>query len=398
MIGMVVVGAGECGTRAAFALREAGYDGPVTLIGQEPGLPYERPPLSKPGADRTCLKLICDEERLAGARIDYRSATMVRAIDRDARTVVTVDDGIPYDKLLLATGARPRPLTCAGGEAAITFRTHAEAELMYRRLDGVRRVVLVGAGLIGLELAAQFRTAGLDVTVLERGWTPLRRSVPAPLARRIVDRHLAEGVEILLGTEVATIRDGSVLLADGDSREADVVLVAVGVVPDAALAEAAGLAVDNGIVVDDRLRTSDPHVFAAGDCANATSFHADAPLRLESWRNARDQGTHAANAMLGDTAPFRAVPWFWSDQYDLGLQVAGLWREGRDTVRRVDGDTEILWQTADDGRLTCAAGLGPGNAVAKDIRLAEKLIEMGARPDPASLSDPGSNLKRLLRA
>jgi 3-phenylpropionate/trans-cinnamate dioxygenase ferredoxin reductase subunit len=400
MTPMVIVGAGECGARAALTLRESGWAGDIVLLGNEPGLPYERPPLSKPGADGVTRRTIADAERLHDAAIDFRPGRAVAAVKPAQRMLVLDDDlELPYDKLLLATGARPRALACPGAEAALTFRTHADATALHAKATNARHAVLAGAGLIGMELAATLRGAGLEVTVVESGPRALGRAVLPSLARRLVDRHRAQGVEILLGTGIECIAGRRLTLTDGSTREADIVLAAIGVVPETALAEAAGLAVDNGIVVDERLATSDPHIFAAGDCARAPSRFAPGPVRLESWRNAQDQGAHAARAMLGAAEPYDAVPWFWSDQYELGLQVAGLPDPARACVsRRVSPEAEILFQLGDDGRLLCASGLGPGTSVARDIRLAEMLIARGARPRAETLQDPSINLKTLLRS
>lgn len=400
MAAMVIVGAGECGTRAAFALRESGWDGDIVLIGNEPGLPYERPPLSKPGTDGVSRRSICDHERLLAARIDYRPDIRVVALERQDR-VLRLENGeeLSYNKLLLTTGARPRALTCPGGEAVHLFRTHADAVALFNEAKSARCAILVGAGLIGMELAATLRAAGIDVTVVEAGPRALGRAVPAALAERLLQRHRAEGVQFLFNTGIAHIDGHTVTLAEDSALEADIVVAAIGVVPETTLAEAAGLVVENGIVVDARLATTDPHIFAAGDCARAPSRYASGLLRLESWRNAQEQGTHAAKAMLGSDAPFEAVPWFWSDQYELGLQVAGLPDPGRPSVsRRLSPEAELLFQLGDDGRLLSASGLGPGNTIAKDIRLSEILIARGICPPPEVLEDPAVNLKTLLRS
>lgn len=399
MTAMVIIGAGECGTRAAFALREAGWDGDVVLIGGESGLPYERPPLSKPGKEEVCRRPICDHGRLQTARIDYRSGVQVIELDRQGRALrLETGEELAYAKLLFATGARPRALACPGGEAAHVFRTHADATALFEKAKSARNAMLIGAGLIGMELAASLRAVGVEVTVVEAGPRALGRAVPAVLAERLLKRHRAEGVEFLFNTGVARVDGRVVTLSDGSVREADIVLAAIGVVPDTALAEASNLKVENGIVVDARLATADPHVFAAGDCARAPSRYAAGLLRLESWRNAQEQGTHAAKAMLGSDVPFEAVPWFWSDQYDLSLQVAGLPDPGRPNLtRQVAPDAEILFQLGDDGRLLSASGLARGNAIAKDIRLSEMLIARGACPPAEVLQDPSINLKTLLQ-
>ncbi|MGU7772748.1 NAD(P)/FAD-dependent oxidoreductase [Burkholderia sp. MR1-5-21] len=401
MTPIVIIGAGECGTRAAFELRERGWLGGIVLIGSEPGLPYERPPLSKPTEAGVRHRLVCDEARLRAAGIAYLCGVEVDALDRPNRCVRLTDGrSIEYDKVLLATGARARPLSCPGGDRALPFRTLPDAQALYRLTAGARSVALIGAGLIGMELAATLRTAGIDVTVIEAGPRPLGRAVPAVLAERLLARHRDEGVRFRFDAGVSSIDGDTVALSDGTAVEADVVVAAIGVVPEAALAARAGLASDNGIVVDARLATSDPNVFAAGDCARVPSRHSNgAHVRFESWRNAQDQGAHAARSMLGDDAAFDAVPWFWSDQYDLGLQVAGMPDPARPSVaRRLSNDADVLFQLADDGRLVAASGLGTGNGVAREIRLAEMLIARGARPSPDALQDPAVSLKSLLRA
>ncbi|WP_322046757.1 NAD(P)/FAD-dependent oxidoreductase [Paraburkholderia sp. J67] len=398
---MVIIGAGECGARAAFALRESGWDGRIVLIGNEPGVPYERPPLSKPTETGVCHRPVCDDARLSDAKIEYLCGVEVERLDRSAKRV-RLSDGveIEYDKLLLATGARARALTCAGGERALLFRTLNDAQRLYGAIGNARHVALIGAGLIGMELAATMRTAGIDVTVIEAAPRPLGRAVPATLADRLLARHLEEGVKFRFNAAVSTIEDDKVILTDGTTVPAEVVVAAIGVVPETALAEQAGLITDNGIVVNHRLATSDPDIYAAGDCARAPSrYAAGGSLRLESWRNAQDQGLHAAKSMLGHDMAFDAVPWFWSDQYDLGLQIAGIPDPAlSNVVRRLTDDSEVLFQIGGDGRLLSASGLGRGHGVAKEIKLAEMLIARGASPSPASLQDPSVNLKSLLRA
>lgn len=398
MSGMVIIGAGECGTRAAFALRETGYDGHITLFGAEPGLPYERPPLSKPNSDGTCLKPICDDAALGVSRIAYVPGVEILSIDRENHTVVHTNGSQSFDKLLLATGARARGLDCPGAELTSTFRTHTDADRLYREFAGKRRVLIVGAGLIGFELAAYLTSKGTRVTIAERGNRPMNRAVPEPLVERLIARHIENGIKLLLNTEVACVEVGRVEFVSGTTIEVDAVVVAIGVIPNTALAEAAGLTVDNGILVNDRLQTSDPDIFAAGDCAVGPSVHASGLIRLESWRNARQQGDHVAGSMLGAKEPFRAIPWFWSDQFDLGLQVSGTWNGSRQTISRHTDDSTLLFQLSETDTLTCVAGIGPGAAIAKDIRIAERLIEKAGVANVAALSDPSVNLKTLLKA
>lgn len=395
MTGMVIVGAGECGTRAAFALREAAYDGPVTLIGAEPHIPYERPPLTKHAGEEVALKPIADPQRLADNKIDYRACTTVTAIDH-AASRITLADGthLPYAKLLLATGARPR--TLPGATAAKVMRTYDDAQAIYAAPPGAR-VVIIGAGLIGLELAATLRQHDAQVTVIEAAPAAMQRAVLPAIADILVARHRDNGVAIEFSALVDTIGQDTVTLTDGRTFPADMVVVAIGITPTIDLAAGAGLAVDNGIVVDANLRTADPDIYAAGDCCNFP-LPDGRRVRSESWRTAQQHGAAAARNMLGHNEPYTAVPWFWSDQYDLGLQVAGLTDPQGETLRRdLSPEAFVLFQLNPDGTLQSASGLGPGRIIAKDVRLAEMIIERGVQPSPADLTNPTVNLKKLAR-
>lgn len=404
--GMVIVGAGECGTRAAFALRENGYAGPITLIGQERHLPYERPPLSKEGlsAEQLGMKTIAGRDRFTEHDIRLILGNEARAIDRTGRTVELADgERVPYRRLLLATGATPRRLPLAErSRLAVALRTHDDAERIAAHLSPGRRLAIIGGGFIGLEVAASARLRGVAVTVVEALPRPLSRAVPTEISDRIAAAHEAHGVEILTGTTLEMVDDvdGTACLALSSGREVavDLLLIGIGAVPVVGLAERAGLAVENGIRVDGTLATNDPDVFAAGDCCSfPLELYGGRRVRLEAWRNAQDQGTLAAHNMLGGKAGHSAIPWFWSDQYDLTLQIAGLADEGVTTVRRGLGDDAfILFHLASDGRLVAASGIGPGNAVARDIRLAEMMIARRMVPDPRKLADVSSKLKSLL--
>ncbi len=396
MQGIVILGAGECGVRAAFSAREQGYSGPITIIGEEAGLPYERPPLSKPDVNGVIQKPICSAEDLKDKGITLCNGVQAAALDRRARTVsLSSGRALGYDKLLIATGAGPRQMTCAGAERALTFRSAEDAKRIYDSARPGRRVVIVGAGLIGLELAAVLVSRGVDVSVLEYAPVPLGRNVPRPLAQKIADRHEAEGTRILCDVEVDAITASHVVLADGQELEADLVVAAIGVTPRTKLAAAAGLAVEDGICVNAELRTDDPHILAAGDCASVLC--AGRRQRYETWQNAQLQGDIAGRNMAGAQLAFETPVWFWSDQFDLGLQGVGQTKGSVAATRRTGGDTEILFYLDEVGRVAGAFGLGSGNAVAKDIKLAQKLIEAGIAADPDQLRDPTINLKKLLR-
>lgn len=398
--GMVIVGAGECGTRAAFALRENGWTGPVTLVGAEAQMPYERPPLSKTWT----LTPICDEQRLRAADVTFWPGTAVAALDPAAHTVA-LDDGrrLGYAKLLLATGARARPLPFTDASVHLV-RTHADAQALRARLVPGIRAGIVGGGFIGLEMAAAAATLGATVTVLEAAPRLLGRAVPARIAARIAARHATAGVDIRCGlavTGIAGHADGVTIgLLDGTAVEVDVVVAGVGAAPVTDLADQTGLVTDDGILVDAGFATSAPDVFAAGDCCRFPHpLYPGRALRLESWRAAQQHGEAAARNMLGDAAPYSDVPWFWSDQYELSVQVAGLSTAATAEVVRVRRDGVEVWFGLEaGGRLVAAAAVGIGNTVARDIRLAEMLIAVRAAPDPAALADPGVALKSLLRA
>jgi 3-phenylpropionate/trans-cinnamate dioxygenase ferredoxin reductase subunit len=407
--GIVIVGAGEAGTRAAFALRENGFDGAVTLIGEEPHLPYERPPLSKDAllAETPAPKTIADEARLAAAGIVHRRGVRVTAIDRDRRRLATeAGEDLPYDRLLLATGARPRRVLQGAAEVphVAYLRSYGDALALRARFAPGERIIILGGGFIGLELAAAARRRGAEVTVIEILPRLLARVVPVAIAELVASRHRDGGVRLLTGTPVETIESAPgavrVTLADGRRLEADLLVAGIGAVPETALAAAAGLALDNGIAADAQLRTSDPSIFAAGDCCSyPLALYGDRRIRLESWRSAQEHGATAAKGLSGTGEPHAAVPWFWSDQYDLTLQIAGLADEGTTHIRRDLGEGALLlFHLAADGRLVAASGIGVGNVVARDIRLAEMLIARRATPDPAALADPATRLKALLAA
>ena len=407
---MLIIGGGECGGRAALALRERGYDGPVTVVGSEPYLPYERPPLSKAtmvAEAEPSPKLIGDRQFFADRRVECITGATAISIDRARQSVALADARIlSYDRLLLATGAVPRrlPLPGADGARCAYLRTHDDALRIRNALKPGCHVAILGGGFIGLELAASARKRGARVTVVEALPRILTRGVPEEIARVIDARHRTEGVALVCGRGVSALREtGSsieVVFSDGESIAADLLVIGIGAVPAIGLAQKAGLAIENGIAVDAQLRTSDPNIYAAGDCCSfPLAVYGGRRVRLESWRNALEQGALAARNMLGAGESASAVPWFWTDQYDLTLQIAGLPDEGQRMVRRdLSESAFILFHLAGDGRLVAASGIGQGNAVAKDIRLAEMLIAKRVTPDPDALAQPQFKLKSLLAA
>jgi 3-phenylpropionate/trans-cinnamate dioxygenase ferredoxin reductase component len=405
----VIVGTGEAGVRAANSLRERGFRGSITLIGAESGVPYERPPLSKELMTNTAEPSPVTIGGAAGleAHDVVVVTSAVLAVDRGDRTVLLADGrNEPFDALLLATGAHARTLAVEGGKYAHTLRTYADAIGLRTAFQPGVRVVLIGAGFIGLELAASARTRGCDVVVLEAAERPMGRAVPAEIADVITARHLAAGVDIRCNQLIESIEriDAGddqryrICFDDGDALECDVVVAGIGAAPNISLAVDAALEIFNGIAVDQSLRTSDPGIFAAGDCCSFPHpLFDDRRIRLEAWRNAQDQGAHAAGAMLGDATPFSAVPWFWSDHYELGLQIAGLPDAASHEVVRVrpDGATVRFGLDA-AGRLVSASGVAEGTSIGRDIRLAERMIAGRLRPDMTALVDPLVTLKSLL--
>lgn len=402
----VIIGAGECGARAAFALRENGHRGPITLIGTEALHPYERPPLSKHALAGDAMPThVAPRERFEEHNIELLTGVSAVALDPQAKMVeLSSRATILFDVALIATGASPRrlPFMPQASQRIVTLRTFEDALEIRRSLGEGRHIAIVGGGFIGLELAASARKAGTKVTLVEGLPRVLSRGVPAVIAERIASRHTAEGVDLRCGISIAGIEEtadqATVVLADGQGISADLVIVGIGAAPNVALAEAAGLGIENGIAVDDRLQTSAPGIYAAGDCCSfPLAIYGGRRVRLEAWRNAQDQGNLAARNMLGHDEPISSVPWFWSDQYDLTLQVAGLADAAATHITRpLSDDAFLQFHLAEDGRLLAASGIATGNAVAKDIRIAEMLIARGARPDPVALADPSYKMKSLL--
>lgn len=408
--GMVIIGGGKAGARACVALRENGWEGAVTLISDEKLAPYDRPPLSKSvitEADEQSPPFLTDEPLLASINVTFIKGNGAASIDRAAKRVALADGGtVSYDKLLIATGALPRRLPLPGADQPnfLYLRSFEDSLAIRRHMDKGGHAIIIGGGFIGLEIAASARKRGLEVTVIEGLTRVLSRGVPEEIAAVITARHEAEGTRILCGAAIDTLKtrgDGvEILLRDGTSVQGDFAVIGIGAVPVTGLAEAAGLTLENGIAVDDELRTSDPHIFAAGDCVSfPLTVYGGRRVRLESWRSAQDHGAIAAANMLGKGEKLSAVPWFWSDQHDMSLQIAGLQDEADKNVRRDLGNGAfITFHLKNDGTLVAASGIGLGNAVARDIRLAEMLIGKMAKPSMERLADPAVSLKALLKA
>ncbi len=338
----VIVGGGLAAAAAARTLRENGYDGRLVIHCAEPHLPYERPPLSKDylAGDKEVSSLATlSADWYAEHDVDVHLGSRVDRIDTARRRVHDGEHVQPYDTLLLATGCSPRrlPLADQSGAPVTYLRTVEDSDRLRGVLEPGRRVAIIGAGFLGLEVAATARTAGADVTVIENQPVPLMGVLGREVGHQFAELHRDHRVDLRLGVDVVGIEtvdsQALVRLADRSGVAADLLLVGIGATPNTALAEQAGLAVDNGILVDEHLRTSDPHVLAAGDVANAWHPVLRRRLRVEHWDNARAQGEVAARTMLGEDAVHGAMPYFFTDQYDLGMEYVGhVGREGADEV------------------------------------------------------------------
>ncbi len=403
---VVIVGAGQAAAQAVEVLRKRGHTGRITLIGDENLLPYQRPPLSK-----KYLAGSLDRDRLPFRHaahyldhgVDTRLGFAAVRIDRAARRVEVADgSAIDYDALLLATGSRARMISLPGAELAgvYTLRTVADVDRLRAELVSGRRAVIVGGGYIGLEVAATCREAGIHVTVLEAADRVMARVVSPEVSRFYEAEHARRGVDVRCGVRLAGFigrqaeppneRIASVRFSDGSEIPADFVLVGIGVTPADALARDSGLDCDDGIVVDEHCRTSDPHIWAAGDCTRHPSIHYGRRVRLESVDHAFEQGASAALNLLGLTTPHDKVPWFWSDQFDLKMVIIGL-AQGHDRVVVRGGAAERTFSV-------CYLKAGELIAVetvnhTKDQMAARKLIPARARPDPLKLADPAVSLR-----
>ncbi|WP_137701206.1 NAD(P)/FAD-dependent oxidoreductase [Marimonas lutisalis] len=398
---IVVIGAGQAGASLVAKLRNIGHDGPITLVGEENAPPYQRPPLSKAyllGEMELARLYLRPESFYAENDIALRLGTTVQAIDRASRKVIAGGEEFTYDMLALCTGSVPRRLPAAIGGAlqgVHVVRTLRDVDGMAPEFQPGRRVLIVGGGYIGLEAAAVAAKKGLDVTLVEMADRILQRVAAPETSDYFRDLHTRHGVKILEGVGLETLtgdaRVTGARLSDGRELPVDFVIVGVGITPATALAEAAGLEIDNGIKTDAQGRTSDPHVWAAGDCASFP-YHGTR-IRLESVPNAIDQAEVVAENMLGAGKDYIAKPWFWSDQYDVKLQIAGL-NAGYDRVITRAGDkegSESFWYYRGDTLLAVDAMNDP-----RAYMIGKRLIEAGKSPDPAAVADPETELKSLL--
>ncbi len=401
---IVVVGAGQAGGWAAKTLRDEGFEGEIVLIGEEPYPPYERPPLSKEvlmGKAPAESSYLWPDGSFEGWAVELRTGIAATAIDREAKTVALSDGGtLAYDKLLLATGGRVRKLSLDGaGLAGVHYlRGIADSEAIRADLGEDAALVVIGGGWIGLEVAAAARVLGAGVTVVEALDQLCGRALTPGLAAYLLDVHRGHGIDVRLGAAVEALtgngRVDGVRLAGGETIHATAVVIGIGIVPNVELAETAGLEVDNGIRVDALCRTSDPNIFAAGDVTNHPNDLLGRNIRLESWENAQNQGIAAAKAMLGGETPYCEIPWFWSDQYDVNIQLVGLPTDFDRTVTRgARASGQFVEFYMKDGRIEGVAAINNP----RDIRFAKRLMQAGKLVDPAALADPTVKLQALLR-
>ncbi len=399
----VIIGASLAGAKAAETLRHEGFDGRVVLVGEEVDRPYERPPLSKGyllGNDEREKVFVHPEGWYADNDVELRTSVRATALDRDAHQVV-LDDGsrVGYDKLLMATGSLVRHLAVPGADSDHVhyLRRVGDSERIRDAMRGGGHVVVVGAGWIGLETAAAGRHYGAEVTIVEPAPTPLYAVLGPELGGVFAALHRDHGVRLMLETGVQEIRPASVVTSSGEELAADAVIVGVGIRPAVALAEQAGLAVENGIVVDELLASTDPDIFAAGDVANAHHPLLGRNIRVEHWANALHQGPAAARAMLGTGEPFTRLPYFFSDQYDLGMEYTGYTAPGDTHEIVIRGDLagrEFIAFWLKDGRVVAGMNVNVWD-VTKPIGA---LIRAGRPVDVARLTDTSVPLTDIVPA
>jgi 3-phenylpropionate/trans-cinnamate dioxygenase ferredoxin reductase subunit len=401
---ILIIGGGQAAIQAIDTLRRKGFSGQLTLVGEEPWLPYQRPPLSKKflsGAMEREKLLLRPQTFYTDHHVQTHLGRRAVEIDRERRSV-RLDDGtaVAYDTLLLATGSTPRRLPVPGADLACVhvLRNIADVDRIRADLASARNLVIVGAGYIGLEVAATARDMGLSVTLLEQTKRVLSRVTAPQISAFYESEHTGHGVRVICGAEVRAFegsqgRVRTVVCEDGSAHEADVVLIGIGVGPRDDLAQAAGLECMNGIVVDQHCRTTDPNIYAAGDCTSHPSIHYGRHVRLESVDNAFEQASSAALNMLGVPTPHDKVPWFWSDQFDLKMVIVGL----------SQGYDEALTRGSPASRSFSVCYLRAGELIAvdtvnapKDQLAARKLVAARTRPDRAKLTEPDIPLKDCL--
>jgi 3-phenylpropionate/trans-cinnamate dioxygenase ferredoxin reductase subunit len=391
---IVIVGAGQAGGWVARTLRDEGFAGEVVLIGDEPHPPHERPPLSKDvllGRAPATSTHLFRGDALRQLELDFRPGCRVVALRRHDKILELADGAqVAFDRLVLATGGRPARLPVLGGEHALLLRSIADAAALRARMLGASRMIVIGGGWIGLEVAAAARAMGLEVAILEAAGRLCSRAAHPLLSDYLLDLHRRHDVELRLSAHVAALDETGAQLAGGERLSADLLVAGIGMVPNDELARAAGLAVDGGVLADSCGRTEDPSVFACGDVAVYDHPVLHRRVRLESWANAQNQAIACARAVLGRPAANVEAPWFWSDQYGTNIQMVGaLPRDAEIVVRGEPSAGKGSWFAAVGDRLVGAVAINAG----RDIRAAKRLIETGAAIDRTSIADPSISLR-----
>lgn len=391
---VVIVGAGHVAGQAVASLRQYGFAGRIVLVGEEPYLPYQRPPLSKNflAGELDIERLFLRHEHFyTEHNVELRLGIRAERIDRQRRQLVlSGGERLGYDRLLLAVGSEPRHLHVPGAHLPGVFylRTIADVRAIQSRWAPARRLLVIGGGYIGLEVAAVATTHGLQVTVIEIAERVMERTVAPAVSAFYEDVHRKAGVDVRCNTAVTELRnegDGLVAVCEGGAWVyADLVLVGIGILPATALAEEAGLACENGILVDEHCQTSDPHIFAAGDCTNHPNRLLGRRLRLESVQNAQEQAKTAAAAICGQPVPYAQIPWFWSDQYDLKLQIVGIPSDYTSAVVRGNPPERsfMVFYFAGEKLIAVDAVNSP-----REFMISKKLVAQGARLSPEAVAD-----------
>ncbi len=402
----VIIGAGQAGAWAIYALRdEAGFEGNIVLIGDEDYIPYERPPLSKSamlGDTSVEDAYFWPREKYDEWNVDMRLGVAAQSIDRAAKTVMLTDGTeVSYDRLLLATGTRPRLLPVEGADLAGVhyLRTIADTLAIQKDIPDGGSALIIGGGWIGLEVAGALAKRNCKATVIEVADRLCGRAVPPEISDWLLSFHQGKGVDVRLNTGVEKLTgDGGRLtgavLAGGETVACTLAIVGIGVVPNSEIAEQAGLDIENGVVVDDRGRTSDPDIFAAGDLTNHPNSLLGRRIRLESWENAQNQGRAAAKAMADQGEEYAEIPWFWSDQFDANIQMIGMPKSWEQLATRGDpADGEFITFYLKNGKIDGAISVNNP----RDIRMAKRLMQAGKEVSADDLANPDVKLQALLK-
>lgn len=406
----LIIGAGQAGCKAALTLRAEDPDCFITLIGDEPHKPYERPQLSKgvlAGTMNADRLFMVSPDYFAQHHIVLLTSSVVETIDPRAKEVSLASGmRVSYDKLLLTTGSKVRQLRVPGSHLGGVhyLRTLDQALALHDHIATAKHLVVIGAGFIGLEVAATARQfSSCTVTVVEAGDNVLQRGVPREMREQILQLHRSHGVDFRFDKKVVALhgdpkKDGShvtrVECHDGEALDADCVVIGIGVEPRVELAQQAGIAVQNGLVVNQHCETSSTDIYAAGEVTSHWNAQLDEFIRLESWQTAELQPVCAAQNMLGRVSSYSQIPWFWTDQYGVNIQLVGVLSSGREFISRHYDDSRFIYFYFTNNKLIGAFAFNAG----KDIRVTQKMIETGITPDPEALADPNQDLRKILKS